>query len=119
MVGLAKGRGQTLFRVSLPESLAPLVAEKGSIAVDGVSLTVSSLGRDWFEAALIPHTLAETNLSDRRAGDLVNLEADLLARHLSRLLDMRAEPAGTPAHKRSLVVRGRARRGRGHNGDHQ
>ena len=54
-----------------------------------VSLTVSALGRGWFEAALIPHTLAATNLGDRRAGEAVNLEVDLIARYLESLLKAR------------------------------
>jgi len=66
--------------------LRHLIAEKGSIAVDGVSLTVSALGATWFEAALVPHTLKATTLADRKGGDPVNLEGDLIARYLERLL---------------------------------
>jgi riboflavin synthase len=62
------GSGQTTLRVETPAALRHLIVEKGSVAVDGISLTVSALGRGWFEAALIPHTLAATNLSDRRPG---------------------------------------------------
>jgi riboflavin synthase len=76
-----------VLRVETPADLRSLVAEKGSIAVDGVSLTVSTLGGRWFEAAIIPHTLAATTLGDRRAGDAVNLEVDLLARHVARLME--------------------------------
>lgn len=76
-------------RVSLPPALARLVAEKGSIAVDGTSLTVTAVGRNWFETVLVPHTLERTTLGERRPGDWVNLEADLLARYLDRLLELR------------------------------
>ena len=73
------------FTVSLPAAIAPLVAEKGSIAIDGVSLTVARAGRDWFEVALIPETLARTVLGEAEPGTAVNLEADVVARHVARL----------------------------------
>lgn len=79
-----EGQGARLT-ISLPASIAPLVAEKGSIAVDGISLTVASAGRDRFEIALIPETLARTTLGDAATGTKVNLEADVLARHVARL----------------------------------
>lgn len=80
-----------VIRVSLPRDLAPLVVDKGSIALDGVSLTVSaasdpSAEEAWFEVSLIPETLAATTLGERVAGDVVNLETDILARHVQRLL---------------------------------
>lgn len=62
------------------------LVEKGSVAVDGVSLTVAALTETGFEVALVPHTLAETTLADRRPGDPVNLEADVLAKYVERLL---------------------------------
>lgn len=86
VIRVTRGRHQTTLRVVAPAPLRPLIAEKGSIAVDGVSLTVSALVEDGFEVALIPHTLAETNLADRRPRDEVNLEADIVARHVARLL---------------------------------
>ncbi|KXZ58978.1 Riboflavin synthase [Microbacterium laevaniformans] len=80
-----------VIRISLPADLAPLVVDKGSIAVDGVSLTVSNASDAaaadaWFEVSLIPETLEATTLGDRVAGDRVNLETDILARHVQRLL---------------------------------
>jgi len=81
---VGEGQGARLT-ISLPASVAPLVAEKGSIAVDGVSLTVAAAGRDRFELALIPETLARTTLGDARPGTKVNLEADVVARHVARL----------------------------------
>jgi riboflavin synthase len=62
------------------------VVEKGSIAVDGVSLTVARVGGTTFTVALIPHTLGATTLEDRRVGDVVNLEVDILAKYIERLL---------------------------------
>jgi riboflavin synthase len=81
--------------ISLPASLAPLVAEKGSIAVDGISLTVASAGRDRFEVALIPETLARTTLGDAAPGRPVNLEADVVARHVARLREFPPLDAAT------------------------
>jgi riboflavin synthase len=75
-----------VLRVALPPALAPEVAEKGSVAVDGVSLTVAAVGGDWFEVAVIPATLEGTTLKDRRVGDLVNLETDVLAKYVRRAL---------------------------------
>jgi riboflavin synthase len=88
----AEGQGARL-RISLPASIAPLVAEKGSIAVDGVSLTVAAVGRDWFEVALIPETLARTTLGAAEPGTKVNLEADVVARHVARLRELGGGPA--------------------------
>jgi riboflavin synthase len=87
------GAQWSVVRIALPADLAPLVVDKGSIAVDGVSLTVSDAspaapadGVHWFEVSLIPETLAATTLGSRVAGDRVNLETDILARHVQRLL---------------------------------
>jgi len=79
-----EGQGARLT-VSLPAEIAPLVAEKGSIAVDGVSLTVARAHRDRFEVALIPETLERTTLGEAAVGTRVNLEADVVARHVARL----------------------------------
>ncbi len=87
-----------VLRISLPADLAPLVVDKGSISVDGVSLTVSAVsapdaGAHWFEVSLIPETLVATTLGDRVAGDRVNLETDIVARHVQRLLAFSPVPA--------------------------
>ncbi|MBF4561614.1 riboflavin synthase [Microbacterium sp. VKM Ac-2870] len=86
-----------VIRISLPADLAPLVVDKGSIAVDGVSLTVSNASDAdapdaWFEVSLIPETLEATTLGARIAGDAVNLETDILARHVQRLLAFTPRP---------------------------
>lgn len=75
-----------LYRFAAPNALAPYLVEKGSIAVDGVSLTVFACRRGAFTVALIPHTLAKTTLGDRRPGDRVNLEADVLLKHIAHML---------------------------------
>jgi len=73
---------------SLPASLAKYVIPKGSIAVDGISLTVAELRPDRFAVQIVPHTWAETTLSDRVVGDAVNLEADVLGKHVARLVEL-------------------------------
>jgi riboflavin synthase len=75
-----------VIRVTTPNDLAKYVVEKGSIAIDGVSLTVSNVGDDWLEVSLIPETLERTTLGGLQEGDRVNLEADVLAKHVERLL---------------------------------
>ena len=76
----------TVVRFALPADLARYVVEKGSITVDGISLTVSAVADDWFEVSLIPTTLALTTLGTRAVGDLVNLEVDVMAKHLEKLM---------------------------------
>ncbi len=76
------------WRFAMPPALAKYVAQKGSICVDGVSLTVNAAGADDFEVALVPHTVANTAFAVARTGDAVNLEVDLVARYLERLRTM-------------------------------
>jgi riboflavin synthase len=78
--------GGRRLRFEVPSELDRYVVEKGSITVDGVSLTVSAIGVGWAEVALIPHTLEVTNLGLRSVGDEVNLEADILAKYVEKLL---------------------------------
>jgi riboflavin synthase len=84
--------GMAHFRFRAPEDCAKFIAVKGSIALDGTSLTVNAVDHDAFEVLLIPHTLAVTTWGDRRAGDRVNLEVDQMARYAARLI----EAGGTP-----------------------
>ncbi len=79
------------LEVRVPERLAPLIAVKGSIAVDGISLTVNEAGADRFAVNIIPHTWRATNLASRRPGDLVNVEVDMLARYVARQLAFRGQ----------------------------
>jgi len=79
----------TLMRISLPAGLGRYVVEKGSITVDGVSLTVVGVDDDGFSVSLIPTTLAETTLGSRRVGDTVNLEVDAIAKYVERLMQGR------------------------------
>lgn len=94
------GEHWDVVRIMLPPGLSRYVAEKGSIAVDGVSLTVSALGgdagRSWFEVSLIPATLQLTTLGARQPGSAVNLEVDVIAKYLERLTSG-AQAAGQEA----------------------
>ncbi|ORA55806.1 riboflavin synthase [Mycolicibacterium chubuense] len=76
----------TVVRIALPPALSRYVVEKGSITVDGISLTVSGLGPDWFEVSLIPTTLDLTTLGRAEPGAPVNLEVDVIAKYVERLL---------------------------------
>jgi len=75
--------------IALPDGTARYVVEKGSIAVDGVSLTVTAAGDDWFGVALIPHTLEVTTLGAVREGHRLNVEVDLLGKYVHRALQLR------------------------------
>ena len=85
------------LRIQAPDALARYIAEKGSIGVDGVSLTVNRVDGAAFELNIVPHTLAETTLADFNTGRRVNLEVDLIARYLERLLlgDRAAQPGNS------------------------
>ena len=75
-----------VVRIGLPPGLASYVVHKGSIAVDGISLTVSGMGDDWFEVSLIPETLKRTTLGAKQPGETVNLEVDVIAKYVQKLL---------------------------------
>jgi riboflavin synthase len=84
-----------VVEVSLPPDLARYLVDKGSITVDGVSLTVVEAGPTSFTVSLIPETLARTTLGSRQPGDRVNLEVDILAKHVEKLLEARLGAAAT------------------------
>lgn len=81
-----------LYRFACPEELLPFIAEKGSVAIDGISLTVAALAPDGFTLSIIPHTAANTTLRYRKAGDRVNLECDQIAKYLARLAGFNGTP---------------------------
>lgn len=94
VLSIAQDGDSRRIRVSLPTELAGMVAEKGSIAIDGTSLTVTGVSAPgaelaWFEVAVIPHTLDVTTLGDLKAGQKVNLEVDLIARYVARMMETR------------------------------
>lgn len=89
IVGREPGRHWEVVRFSLPSELRRYVAVKGSIAVDGVSLTVVEVGDDWFSVGLIPTTLKLTTLGHKEVGAPVNLEVDVIAKYVERLTGVR------------------------------
>jgi len=96
VLGHVDGRGKVrrwervgkdyVLEIAAPSSVMKYIIEKGSVAVDGISLTVAGVGRGWFRVWIIPHTREITNLSSRKVGDLVNLEADVLGKYVEKLL---------------------------------
>ena len=95
-----------LMRFKFHRGLGRYIAMKGSIAVDGISLTVAGLGGDWFEVAIIPHTWRETALRDLKRGDHVNLEVDVLAKYVERLMQRHDEPTESKLTIEYLTERG-------------
>ena len=93
------------FTIRAPDALARYIAVKGSICVDGISLTVNAVDGATFELNIVPHTLAETTMQDFQPGTRVNLEVDLVARYLERLLlgDAAAKPGNSPGITRELL----------------
>ena len=96
------------FKIRAPRELAKYIALKGSITVDGTSLTVNAVNGAEFELTIVPHTLGETIMADYRPGRSVNLEVDLLARYLERLLlgDKAAEPKNSRITEGFLAAHG-------------
>ncbi len=91
--GLDPQEGSVVMWIQAPEGLRRYLVEKGSVAVDGVSLTVAGLEEAAFSVALIPHTLAATTLHSKAPGDVVNLEVDILAKYVESLLGERVPEA--------------------------
>lgn len=89
----------TCYSFRVPAALGRLLVPKGSVAVDGISLTVNDCGRRYFSVAVIPHTLERTNLRPRRLGDKVNIETDLIGKYVQRLLPLK--PCPSPTSKKS------------------
>jgi riboflavin synthase len=91
-----------IVRIEFPADLARFIVEKGSIAVDGISLTVATLGEEWFEIAIIPHTWKVTNLSALERGSVVNLEVDVIAKYVERMMQAHIKEWGEPG--RGLTI---------------
>lgn len=83
----------SIFTISCPPRLGMFCIPQGSVAVDGVSLTIVDCGTDWFSVSLIPHTREVTVLSGKKAGDHVNLETDMLGKYVHRMMNPGNEPA--------------------------
>ncbi|MGZ6970838.1 MAG: riboflavin synthase [Thermoanaerobaculia bacterium] len=111
VLGIEKSGDSWTFRFSLPLPLARYAVEKGSIAVDGISLTVAALGEGSFDVAVIPHTFTATTLGMKKPGDRVNLEVDVLGKYVERLLaarlgDTREGAEARDERLRSLLTNG-------------
>ena len=91
IAALRKDDNAVWYTVQAAPSLLRYVVEKGSITIDGISLTVASVEPDRFSVSLIPHTAAVTILGQKRAGDIVNLETDIIGKYVEKLLQPRAE----------------------------
>jgi len=87
VIGKSKERDFVRLRIKIPESASKYVVEKGSIAIDGISLTVNECKAGEIEITLIPYTLEKTTLMNKEVGDRVNVEADILAKYVEKLLD--------------------------------
>ena len=83
---IRRAGGETVFRFEAPPEIMRFVVEKGSIAVDGISLTTADYGCDWFTVAVIPHTLQATTLADRSVGGRVNLETDIIGKYVLKFV---------------------------------
>jgi riboflavin synthase len=88
--------GSWTIRIAYPPELARYLVFKGSVSVEGISLTVAALADEYFEIAVIPKTWAVTNLSHLRSGDAVNLEADIIAKYVERILSVGARQPDAP-----------------------
>lgn len=90
LVSVTPRDNANILRVQVPRQLAPFMIPQGSVAVDGVSLTIVDCGEDWFEVSLIPHTWDVTILSGKRAGDKVNVETDVLGKYIYRMVQTKS-----------------------------
>ena len=95
LVGRIPQGDGAVYRIRFPASLASLLVPKGSVAVDGISLTVAALTRERFDVAVIPYTLRGTTLAEKRVGARLNLEADLVGKYVTRLAAGRTMAPGT------------------------
>lgn len=93
VASITKDSNAVRFQILAPEEILRGIVEKGSVAIDGISLTVTAVEKDRFEVSVIPHTLGETVLSDRKKGSVVNLENDIIGKYVERLLAFEKENA--------------------------
>lgn len=89
VTAIEKVQDSTIYTFAPPTELMPLVAPKGSVCLDGVSLTVNNLGKETFNVTIVPHTLSWTNFQHLQVGSLLNIEVDMIARYLARIIAAR------------------------------
>ena len=92
IVDIEEKPGEVLFRFSHPAKLSPFIMEKGSIAIDGISLTVFDCKDNRFTVSIIPYTLSHTNLSSRKIGDLINIECDMIGKYVFKACETLLNP---------------------------
>ena len=92
IVDIEEKPGEVLFRFSHPANLSPFIMEKGSIAIDGISLTVFDCKDNRFTVSIIPFTLSHTNLSSRKIGDLINIECDMIGKYVFKACETLLNP---------------------------
>mgnify|MGYP000082507472 CR=1 FL=1 len=97
IVAIENKGNSTDYWLSMRDDIAPYIAEKGSITIDGVSLTVNSLSQDKFRLTIVPHTAEETIIASYQAGTKVNIEVDVMARYIERLLLKKSSAEHSPA----------------------
>ena len=93
IVSIVRDGNALWYTVSAPPALLRYIVEKGSVAIDGVSLTVAAVGESWFSISAIPHTVAVTLLGEKGVGDVVNLENDVIGKYVEKLLRPRTQEA--------------------------
>lgn len=102
VLGIIKSKNNTTFKISFPKEIIQFIAKKGSVTVDGISLTIQKVTKTNFEVGIIPHTLKVTNLKQKRVGDCVNLEVDLVARYIHRLDEVFPKTSIKPSSKKTI-----------------
>jgi len=91
IVAITPLKEHTIFKIEIPREYDKYIVEKGSIAIDGISLTINKIVNNTIELNIIPHTIKETNLQFRKVGDLVNIEFDIIGKYVLRALEQRKD----------------------------
>ena len=102
VMDITKDETAVWYRIAAAENILRYVVEKGSIAIDGISLTVARVADRDFSVSVIPHTQGQTNLADRQTRDIVNLECDIVGKYIEKLCHPGAGPAGSHAEQSRL-----------------
>ena len=103
ILSMKKEENAVWVTISAPPSIMKFIVEKGSVCLDGISLTVARLTDDTFSVSVIPHTRAETNLAQKRVGDEVNLETDVIGKYVDRLLSLGPPSSSSPEHTQGIT----------------